>query len=270
MGEVRFTTVATEAWAATRSFLGRDPLRNNVVCTLLAQRSSEAVPIRCWFVPDGGVVFQSPDTFPAVLSTMSHDVAALLAEEVATVGVPGAAGMAADAAAFAGAYATASRRGVSPVEGQRIYEATSVTPPLEVEGSMRGATDGDVELLVQWIEGFARDTGDHPDADARTRAVAIVGAGRYWLWEAPDGEPVSSAVCAPPAMGVVRVGGVYTPPPRREQGFAAAMVAALTSRILTGGERAILYTQLQNPTSNAVYQRIGYTPIAEVVRYSFS
>lgn len=269
MSDVHFTADATEAWAATKSFLRRDPVRNNVLCTLLVQRSSEAMPIRCWFVPDGGVVFQSPDTFPAVLSTMSPNVAAQLGGQVASVGVPGAAGLAADAAAFSGAYATASRRGATPVEAQRIYEATAVTPPAGVGGGMRGATDEDVELLIEWIEGFSRDTGGHADTDARTRAMAILGAGRYWLWETPDGEPVSSALTAPPATGVVRVGGVYTPPARRGNGFAAAVVAALTSRILLGNERAILYTQLQNPTSNAVYQRIGYTAIAEVVRYSF-
>lgn len=269
MTDVRFTTDPSEAWDATRSFLGRDPVRNNVLCTLLAQRAAAATPIRCWFVRDGGVVFQSPDTFPAVLSTMSQVVVAPLAEEVATVGVPGAGGLAGDAAAFAGAYATASRHAATPVEGQRIYEVGLVTPPVGVEGRMRVATEDDVELLTEWIEGFTRDTGDHPDTDARTRALAIVAAGRYWIWETPHGEPVSSALTAPPALGVVRVGGVYTPPARRGHGFAAAVVAALSSGILAGGERAILYTQLQNPTSNRVYQRIGYEAVAEVVRYSF-
>lgn len=266
---VRFTTDPTEAWDATRSFLGRDPVRNNVLCTLLAQRSSAATPIRCWFVDDGGVVFQSPDTFPAVLSTMAPDVVAPLAEAVATVGVPGAAGAAGDAASFAGAYATASRLGVAPVEGQRIYEVVAVKPPVGVDGRMRVATDDDVELLTGWIEGFSRDTGDHPDTHARTRAVAIVGASRYWIWETPGGTPVSSALTAPSALGVVRVGGVYTPPECRRHGYAAAVVAALSADVVAGGERAILYTQLQKPTSNAVYQRIGYAAVAEVVRYSF-
>lgn len=269
MTGIRFTTDAAEAWDASRAFLGRDPVRNNVLCTLLAQRSSASTPIRCWLVHDGGVVFQSPDTFPAVLSTMSPDVVAPLAEAVAAVSVPGAAGMAGDAAAFAGAYATASRHGATPVEGQRIYEIGAVTPPRGVDGRMRAATEDDVELLIDWIEGFSRDTGGHPDTDARTRATAIVVAGRYWIWETSSGETVSSALTAPPVLGVVRVGGVYTPPVRRGHGFAAAVVAALSASILAGGERAILYTQLQNPTSNAVYQRIGYEPVAEVVRYTF-
>jgi predicted GNAT family acetyltransferase len=30
-----------------------------------------------------------------------------------------------------------------------------------------------------------------------------------------------------------------------------------------------LYTQLQNPVSNRIYQAIGYRPVAEVTRYRF-
>jgi GNAT superfamily N-acetyltransferase len=266
---VCFTTDAEKAWDATRSFLERDPVRNNVLCTLLAQRASAEKPIRCWWIDDGGVVFQSPTTFPAVLSVMADEATAPLAEAVATVGVSGATGIAGDAAAFAGAYATASRRGATPDEGQRIYEIANVTPPRGVDGRVRAATDHDVGLLAEWIVAFARDTGDRPDTDARTRATAIVGAGRYWIWETSDGAPVSSALAAPSALGVVRVGGVYTPPSHRGHGFAAAVVAELSSSILERGERAILYTQLQNPTSNGVYQRLGYEPVAEVVRYSF-
>lgn len=270
MSQVQFTTDAAEAWNANESFLARDPVRNNVLCTLLAQTSVEGTPIRCWFVADEGVVFHSWDPFPAVLSTMTPEIAERLAAETAKTGLPGAAGLPSEAAAFAGAYATVARRGASPAEGQRIYEATAVTAPVGVGGRMRPATDEDVGLLADWLEGFSRETGDRPDSDARSRATAIVRAGRYWVWETPSGSPVSSALTAPAALGVVRVGGVYTPAAQRGQGYAAGVVAALTSRILANGERAILYTQLQNPTSNGVYQRIGYAAIAEVVRYSFA
>lgn len=266
---VRFTTDPTEAWDVTRPLLENEPVANNVICTLLAQRSATGRPIRCWFTDRGGVVFQSPESFPAVLSTMSPEVAAALAEEVASVGVPGATGLARDAAVFAGAYATASRQPAQPVEGQRIYEIRAVRPPRGVDGRMRGATAADVDLLTGWIEGFSRDTGDQPDIDARTRATAIVGAGRYWIWETADGDPVSSALTAPSTLGVVRVGGVYTPPDHRGHGFAAAVVAALSSATLAAGDRVILYTQLQNPTSNGVYQRLGYQAVDEVVRYTF-
>jgi predicted GNAT family acetyltransferase len=32
----------------------------------------------------------------------------------------------------------------------------------------------------------------------------------------------------------------------------------------------VLYTQLHNPQSNAIYRRLGYQPISEHLRYEFS
>jgi predicted GNAT family acetyltransferase len=88
-----------------------------------------------------------------------------------------------------------------------------------------------------------------------------------WIWV--DDVPVSMARAAPVAGGVARIGPVYTPPERRGRGYATACVELLSRRIEDGGHTAILYTQLSNPTSNAIYRRIGYEPVLEVLRYRF-
>jgi predicted GNAT family acetyltransferase len=62
---------------------------------------------------------------------------------------------------------------------------------------------------------------------------------------------------------------VYTPPACRGRGYASALVAELSQRVLGRGERVILYTDLDNPTSNAIYQRIGYVAVDESIRYAF-
>jgi uncharacterized protein len=55
---------------------------------------------------------------------------------------------------------------------------------------------------------------------------------------------------------------VYTPPDLRSQGYATSCVAALTQRMLDSGKKfCCLYTDLTNPTSNAIYQKIGYEPV---------
>jgi predicted GNAT family acetyltransferase len=57
---------------------------------------------------------------------------------------------------------------------------------------------------------------------------------------------------------------VYTPPHLRKQGYATSCVAALTQRMLDSGKRfCCLYTDLTNPTSNAIYQKIGYQPVCD-------
>ena len=63
-----------------------------------------------------------------------------------------------------------------------------------------------------------------------------------------------------------RVGYVYTPPALRGRGYATSTVAALSGQLLRGGSRfCCLYTDLANPTSNAIYRRIGYEPVCDVV-----
>jgi len=47
-------------------------------------------------------------------------------------------------------------------------------------------------------------------------------------------------------------------------------VAHVSRLVLQRGDRCILYTQLSNPTSNAVYQRLGYRPVHECMRYELS
>ena len=70
--------------------------------------------------------------------------------------------------------------------------------------------------------------------------------------------------------GACRIGFVYTPPERRRRGYATGCVAALSERLLANGaERCMLYAQLHNPTSNAIYRRMGYEPVSDIVFYRF-
>jgi predicted GNAT family acetyltransferase len=70
---------------------------------------------------------------------------------------------------------------------------------------------------------------------------------------------------------MVRVGPVYTPPEVRGHGYASAATAAVSQAALEDGLReVVLYTDLANPTSNALYQRLGYRPVEDRVVFSFA
>jgi predicted GNAT family acetyltransferase len=72
------------------------------------------------------------------------------------------------------------------------------------------------------------------------------------------------------APGNGRVGPVYTPPQLRGRGYATALVREVTAaRLATGVRTMVLYTDVANPTSNAIYARIGYRPLAEAVELDF-
>ena len=67
----------------------------------------------------------------------------------------------------------------------------------------------------------------------------------------------------------IRVGPVYTPPELRGRGYASNLVAAASQAALDDGRRALfLFTDLANPTSNRIYQAIGYEPVRDVDEWS--
>lgn len=63
------------------------------------------------------------------------------------------------------------------------------------------------------------------------------------------------------SYGVARVGPVYTPPDRRGRGFGSSATAAATRDILDRPAIPVLYADLANPTSNRIYQRLGYRAV---------
>lgn len=88
------------------------------------------------------------------------------------------------------------------------------------------------------------------------------------VWEV-EGHPVSLAAAVAPTPHGIRLNNVYTPPEERGRGYASALVAALTQLLLDRGrEFVFLHTDLANPTSNAIYQRLGYKLVADLQVYS--
>jgi len=63
---------------------------------------------------------------------------------------------------------------------------------------------------------------------------------------------------------------VYTPPNKREQGYATSCVYNLCQRILKEGKSfCSLFTDLGNQTSNSIYSKIGFEPILNLLHYRF-
>lgn len=262
---------ASAALGAAEAFLLDRPVHNNLVLTLLAERAARPQAGRYWWVARGrevgGFGFQSPIQMRAVVAPTEPDLVDALVDAmvVDAPDLPGVMGDATTAAAFAGRWAERRATPVVPVEGQRIYRLAEIRHPSGVPGRLRLAADADRDLLAGWVRGFLDETGMHPLGPDELLDRHL--ARGLWLWE--DDGPASMAVASTATAGVSRIGFVYTPPERRRRGYAAACVAALSDRVLATGTACMLYTQLQNPTSNAVYRRIGYQPVVEVLVYRF-
>jgi len=172
------------------------------------------------------------------------------------------------AAAEAVAHAWAALRGVRYAAGmpQGLYRLDRVEPVTGVAGAMRRGGDADVDLAVEWGEGFARDTGIGFPSGRDSVRHWIDRAGLYF-WEHQE-QPVSVAVAQGRTRRGVRIGFVYTPPRQRGLGFARALVAELSQTMLDAGcDFCVLYTDLTNPASNALYRRVGYELIAELADF---
>ena len=139
--------------------------------------------------------------------------------------------------------------------------------PFEVSGSFRLATDADTPLLDRWHQQFV----DAIEGGGRAAAPLTqhLADGRVGLWE-DAGRPVSMAYASPANGGVTRICGVWTPPELRGHGYASGVVAALSTARLEAGEACMLYTDLANPTTNAIYQAMGYRRIGDSISIRFN
>jgi predicted GNAT family acetyltransferase len=153
---------------------------------------------------------------------------------------------------------------------QRVYKLQEVVQPPPTPGRLRRAAEEEIDLLSGWLVDFNREAlqGERlsqPRALTETR----VRDGNLYVWE--DRGPVSMALKARPTRSGITVTGVYTPPAFRRRGYATACVAALSQRLLDAGYRfCALFTDLANSTSNSIYMKIGYRPVADFAAYDFS
>ena len=259
-----------EADAQAHEFLVKEPSHHNLALSILAQSCEHRLAGRFWIArADGdvtGFAMQSPPGMRVVLALADEGSVHALADAVDDV--PGVQGDAAGAAAFAGRYALRNHVAVTDADAGRLFELTQVEPVRPTPGSARLATAADHGLVTEWVVAFGAATSD-PAAARRTadEVAYFISLGSFWMWD--DGGPACVVGVKPRAEGVARIGPVYTPPERRGAGYATACVAHASRVLVDDGLRCVLYTQLSNPTANAIYHAIGYRPIGEVISYGF-
>jgi len=157
----------------------------------------------------------------------------------------------------------------------RIYKLEEVIPPPVIAGSIRPVEKKDRRMMMDWFDGFYREALQESQGPAKVRRQVDLYMREdsklrgLMIWE-KRGIPVSMACYAGPTPNGIRIGAVYTPPEQRKQGYATAVTAGLSQHLLDMGYQfSILFTDLLNPTSNHIYQQIGYKPVCDVDRYDF-
>ncbi len=220
----------------------------------------------------GGVFLHTPP-HPLLLTAIPPGVAADLATALADRPLSGVNGHVTAAEAFAATWRAAHpSRKVTVERRLRLYRLGELTwPDPAPGGTLRVAADADAPLLIDWFAAFAdevqaMDAGADHAPDVRDK----LSYGGALIWEA-DGRPVSVACVTRQVVKMIRIGPVYTPPEFRGRGYASAVTAEASRRAReAGAEEVLLYTDLANPTSNSIYQRIGYRAVEDRVALAFS
>jgi uncharacterized protein len=186
------------------------------------------------------------------------------------VAIPGVNGSADIARKFALRWSQLSGCTFRVQMAQRIYQLSRVIKQTRAAGRIREPNQSDDALMRKWRAAFSVDAeGMDADEAEKNAALPLRKSRRLILWEV-EGTQVSMAGYSGSTPNGIRVAWVYTPPENRGKGFAGACVAALSQQLLDDGRKfCFLYTDLANPTSNHIYQTIGYEPVVDATVYSF-
>jgi predicted GNAT family acetyltransferase len=274
---VRHKTAA-EFLAEAGDWLEHREAENNLILGIAAFFASYSgqVKVDPYFLTaqDNGMIVAAALMTPPhrlLITRMPNPAVAVLADFLLAEGasVPGVLGARECARVFTENWIGRTGSSSSLKMSQRIYGCESVIVPISSRGYLRTATRDDESLLVEWAGEFCREA-KIADETAYTQAQipTTIARERLYVWD--DGEPVSMADLRRETAHGIAVSLVYTPPRWRNRGYASSCVASLTKRMLDDGKRfCCLFTDLANPTSNSVYQRIGYGEICDVDDWIF-
>jgi uncharacterized protein len=198
------------------------------------------------------------------------DAVPALAEALTGADLPGVLGPTDHAGSFAQHWCAEAGRTPILQLRERIFQLTAVrNPPHPTSGQLRIGGPDDRDLVIDWFRAFAAEalppTAPPVPEELIDRRIAL---GGVFLWD--DDGPVSLTVVGSRTPNGARVGPVYTPPHLRGRGYASACVAAASQAQLDAGRTFVfLFTDLANPTSNHIYQDIGYELVRDIDSWRF-
>ena len=264
----------------TDALLASSPARHTVPLTVIetlreGRRWSEAPMLFGWYEDGGevrGAVLRTPP-FEWLLAVVPEEATAELVAALRSAGaeVPGVNGDVENVDRFVAAWAEATGEVATTTLVLDLYELGTLRhPEPPPAGRARPAEEADLDVAVRFYTGF-QDEIPTPLTEVLPLVRERMDDRRLWLWEDAAGVVASLAARTAAVAGVARIAPVYTPPEHRRHGYGTAVTAACTADALArDAERVVLYTDLADPSANAMYQRIGFRPIGgrRVVRFT--
>lgn len=215
----------------------------------------------------GAAVWTPPHD--VVVTRLPEGAAQLLAERCLRSGhaVTGASGPERSGLELAEQLARQMRVTVQVRMRQLLYELLEVHEVPLASGRVRRALREDLSLVASYYAEFVQEVSLAHPGDPRDWARGVVDGGAAFVWE--DCGAVRSLACLSRETPNGRaIGPVYTPPATRRLGYATSLVSELARTVLASGKRfACLFTDASNPTSNHIYEAIGFRCICRYDAY---
>lgn len=147
---------------------------------------------------------------------------------------------------------------------QRVFQIDQVADITYASGRFRQAQAKDQDTIAAWLIDFHLEAiQDDIRGSELSKAQKMINSKRLFVWE--DQEIVSMAASTRATRHGITINAVFTPVPFRKKGYASSCVASLSQHQLDQGYQfCSLFTDAANPTSNKIYQNMGYY---EVVKF---
>jgi hypothetical protein len=214
-------------------------------------------------------------TYPVYLMPMPESAVHLLARGLLERGerVLGANGALPAVQVFCDDMARATGGRAVVLQHTRLFELGDLVRPRPAPGRLRPARHEEQHVLGSWYAAFMADADEQAgrapgtsfhEAPSDAELARRIGTGRVFVWVGDDDVPVNLTAASDPAYGVSRIGPVYTPKEHRGQGYASSAVYAVSALLRERGEQPCLFTDQANPTSNRIYEAIGYRRLVDM------
>lgn len=269
---------ATQFYDRVKDYLLRDEALHNWLLALCHglihnPESFEEKPLLATVEAEGDIVAVAMRTPPRnLLLSKIQDFGAIEAiaqnlhlteNSLAQINAPNA-----EAKAFAETWQALTSQSYEIKMALRAFQLKQVEKISQATGELRQATERDRQLLIDWFEAFVVEALGIAAINTERAVERHLQRGTAYLWQ--DETPVSMACHVGITPNGAAISLVYTPPEHRGKGYASSCVAALSQTLLSRGHKyCFLFTDLANPTSNRIYQSIGYQSVGDLYDCSF-
>lgn len=246
--------------------LERDQARHNLLLGLLARVKNDPTKARLWSLGDGTRCALQTPPHNIVLGDLTKQDCKILVTAIKDLEFKGCIGAEETPGEFCKALQDS---GVRMKLGmlQRIHVLRNPPKFPVALGSGRCIEEKDRRIYADWAIKFVVEANPHEKPPTHPEMEKRALDQPAFLWEA-DGIPVSMAARTRETKDGSNISYVYTQPEFRGKGYGGSVTALACENVFRGGKKvAFLYTDLSNPISNRVYQKIGFEPWCDASIY---